>query len=206
MDLIKKILILAVLMFSMTWIYSQDTESLQTAFEESYTFEADGNYSDAIKILKNIYDPSSYHLNARLGWLSYLSGQFTESAAYYQKAIELKPYALEARFGLTYPASSMGNWAQVKEQYIKILELDPQNTRANYYLGLMQYEIGDFGQAIKHFEKVANLYPFDTESVLMFAWSNFQLGKTREAEVLFNEVLMLDPGNESAKEGLGLIK
>ncbi|RLD76907.1 MAG: hypothetical protein DRJ15_14540 [Bacteroidetes bacterium] len=206
MDLIKKILILAVLMFSMTWIYSQDTESLQAAFEESYTFETDGNYADAIKILKTTYDPSSYHLNARLGWLSYLSGQFTESAAYYQKAIELKPYALEARFGLIYPASAMGNWAQVKEQYIKILELDPQNTKANYYLGLMQYEIGDFGQAIKHFEKVANLYPFDTESVLMFAWSNFQLGKTREAEVLFNEVLMLDPGNESAKEGLGLIK
>ena len=100
MDLIKKILILAVLMLSMTWIYSQDTESLQTAFEESYTFETDGNYADAIKILKTTYDPSSYHLNARLGWLSYLSGQFTESAAYYQKAIELKPYALEARFGL----------------------------------------------------------------------------------------------------------
>jgi len=157
-------------------------------------------------VLKNVYDPESYHINARLGYLCYKTGLFTESVAYYSKAIELKPYAIEARFGLTYPASSMGNWAQVKEQYIKILEVDPQNTIANYYFGLMHYESGDYVLAAQHFEKVVNLYPFDSESVLMYAWSNFQLGKTREAKVLFNEVLLIDPNNESALEGLELIK
>jgi hypothetical protein len=40
----------------------------------------------------------------------------------------------------------------------------------------------------------------------MYAWSNFQLGKSREAEVLFNEVLLIDTDNESAQEGLELIK
>ncbi len=202
----KRLITAAAIIIAFTGLYAQETETVQAAFESSYTYENEGNYADAIKSLKNIYDAESYHLNLRLGWLNYMSGQFTESSAYYQKAISLKPYAIEARFGLTYPASSMGNWAQVKKQYIKILEVDPQNTKANYYFGLMHYESGDFALATKYFEKVANLYPFDSESVLMYAWSNYQLGKTREAEVLFNEVLLIDPGNESAVEGIGLIK
>lgn len=206
MDLLRKTLALTAMMFIATWMYGQDNNNLFSAFEESFSYEKDANYTDAIKSLKNVYDPASYHINARLGYLCYISGMFTESVAYYNKAIELKPYAIEARFGLTYPASSMGNWAQVKKQYIKILEVDPQNTTANYYFGLMHYESGDFVLASQHFEKVVNLYPFDSGSVLMYAWSNYQLGKTREAKVLFNEVLLIDPDNESALEGLELIK
>lgn len=206
MDILMKNILTVVLALAISGIMAQNSQEVISAFDESYTLEVDGKYSEAIKELKNIYNPASYHINLRLGWLCYLSGQFTESSAYYQKAIELKPYAIEARFGLTYPASSTGNWAQVKEQYIKILEVDPQNTRANYYFGLMHYEVGDFDLAAKHFEKVVNLYPFDMESVRMFAWANFQLGKTREAEVLFKEVLLIDPNNESALEGLDLIK
>lgn len=201
-----KNILTVILAFALCSIMAQDQKEMISAFEESYTLETDGKYSEAIKGLKDIYDPASYHINLRLGWLCYLSGQFTESAAYYQKAIDLKPYAIEARFGLTYPTSAAGNWAQVKAQYIKILELDPQNTRANYYYGLMHYEAGDFSLAAKHFERVVNLYPFDAESVLMYGWANFQLGKTREAKILFNEVLLIDPDNESALEGLGLIK
>ena len=206
MDILMKNILTVVLALAISGVMAQNSQEVISAFDESYTLEIDGKYSEAIKELKNIYNPASYHINLRLGWLCYLSGQFTESSAYYQKAIELKPYAIEARFGLTYPASSTGNWAQVKEQYIKILEVDPQNTRANYYFGLMHYEVGDFDLAANHFEKVVNLYPFDMESVRMFAWANFQLGKTRKAEVLFNEVLLIDPDNESALEGLDLIK
>jgi tetratricopeptide (TPR) repeat protein len=205
MDLLRTITTLLMLLI-VSGSMAQEGDQIRSAFEKSYTFEEGGKYSDAVRELKNVYDPASYSLNIRLGWLSYKSGQFTESAAYYLKAIELKPYAIEARFGLTYPASSMGNWAQVKDQYIKILEIDPQNTVANYYFGLMLYETGDYGEAARHFEKVVNLYPFNLESVRMFAWANFQLGKTREAEVLFKQVLLIDPGNESALEGLGLIK
>lgn len=206
MDILKKSIILLVLIIGFTSIRAQDTGKIHMAFASSYDYEIEGNFAEAVKTLRSVYDPGSYHINTRLGWLSYMQGQFTESSAYYQKAIELKPYAIEARFGLTYPSSAMGNWAQVKEQYIKILELDPMNTKANYYYGLMYYENADYEPAARHFEKVANQYPFDGDAVLMLAWSNFQLGKTREAEVLFYEVLLIDPGNKSANEGLGLIK
>jgi len=202
----KKYVLVITMALTTLGVSAQNDETLRQAFSESYAHEADSNYLAAINTLNAVYNPASYHLNARLGWLNYMAGQLTQSVAFYQKAIELKPYAIEARFGLTYPASAMGNWAQVRDMYIKILEVDPQNTTANYYFGLMHYESGDYEQAARHFEKVVNLYPFDMASVLMYAWSNFMLGKTREAEVLFNEVLIIDPANESALEGLGKIK
>lgn len=206
MEFLKKISLIVVLMSFGIMAYPQHSSTVLEAFKNSYIHEADTNYATSIQDLKNIYDPASYHINARLGYLSYMSGMLTEAVAYYQKAIELKPYAIEARFGLIYPAAAMGNWAQVKDQYIKILEVDPQNTKANYYFGYMLYNEAQYELAAKHFEKVINLYPFDYESVLMYAWANYQMGKTREASVLFNEVLLIDPNNESALEGLELIK
>jgi hypothetical protein len=40
----------------------------------------------------------------------------------------------------------------------------------------------------------------------MMAWTSLKMGKMREAKVLFNKVLLLSPDDESAIEGLSLIK
>jgi tetratricopeptide (TPR) repeat protein len=192
--------------FSSGLLLAQESDKTYEAFKESYSFEADGQYTDALNVLRTIYHEESYEINARLGWLSYMAGLFTESVAYYEKAIALKPYALEPRFGIVNPAAALGNWNIVINQYKKILETDPQNTTANYRLGMIHYGRESYEEAGKYFEKVVNLYPYDYESLLMFAWCKFQTGKLREAEVLFNKVLLIDPENESAKEGLSLIK
>jgi tetratricopeptide (TPR) repeat protein len=184
----------------------QDYTKLTAAFSESYAKEKAGKYADAVIALKAIYTPDSYEINLRLGWLTYLQGQFTESLGYYNKATELMPYAIEPRLGLVLPASSLGNWDLVITQYTKILSIDPNNTVTLYRLGLISYDKKDYKQAYQYFEKVVNLYPFDYQSVLMLAWTNFKLGKTREAKVLFNKALLYYPDDVSAKEGLGLIK
>lgn len=187
-------------------VKSQDYNVLQEAFLNSYKRENKGEYTKAVDTLKAVYLADSYEINLRLGWLSYKAGLFTESTAYYQKAMALKPYSIEARFGYTYPASALGNWEQVATQYIEVLKIDPQNTIANYKLGLIYYGKKDYSTAQKHFEKVVNLYPFDYDSVIMFAWTNFKLGNYREAKVLFNKALLNKPGDSSALEGLKLIK
>jgi len=186
--------------------FSQDYGSIHSAFENSYYYEYSGEYSKAIDELKDVYDESSYEINLRLGWLTYMAGFFTESAAYYQKAIDLKPLSIEAKFGFTYPASALGNWEQVKNNYKEILKIDSQNSTANYKLGSIYYGNEDYTTALKYFEKLVNLYPFDYNGLLMYAWTNLKLGKFREAEVLFNKVLMNQPKDKSAIEGLGLIK
>jgi tetratricopeptide (TPR) repeat protein len=187
-------------------LFSQDYSRIQEAFQKSYAYENSAELGQAVTALKNVYEENSYEINLRLGWLSYSRGNFSESIAYYQKCISLKPLSIEARMGLTLPASAMGNWEMVKQQYQEVLEIDPMNTSANYYLGMIYYNREEYEKALKYFEKVANLYPFDYDGMLMYAWTNYRLGKLREALVLFNKVLMISPGDESATEGLNLIQ
>ncbi|OFY19928.1 MAG: hypothetical protein A2W98_10545 [Bacteroidetes bacterium GWF2_33_38] len=185
---------------------AQDFESIKTAFSKSYEYEKTAEYANAIEELKKVYDEQSYELNIRIAWLSYMSGLFTESIAFYQKAIALMPYSIEARLGVVYPMSALGNWNQVITQYDKILELDPANATANYRLGMIYYGKAEYEKSLNYFQKNVNFYPFTYDSLIMLAWCNFKLGKTREAKILFNKSLMYNPDDSSAKEGLSLIK
>ncbi len=189
-----------------TGIIGQNFKPVEDAFANSYVYEQKADYTGAINALKAVYDEKSYEINLRLGWLQYLSGSYKESSTYYQKAIKLMPYAIEAKLGYAYPASAMGNWDQVIAQYQEILKIDPQNTTTNYRMGCIYYGRQDYVTAEKYLEKVINLYPFDYDSNIMFAWTKYKLGKLREAQVLFHKVLMIKPNDTSALEGLGMIK
>lgn len=215
MDILKKIKKLILLTFvivvvsqisAMSETDAGKDDDLQKAFKESYEFEKNQQYSNAINVLKNVYADNVYEINLRLGWLYYLNKQYDESVYYYQKAIDLIPNCIEAKFGIAYPYSAQEKWDKVAEQHASILTIDPQNTLANYRLGIYYYYKADYTNSYKLFEKVVNLYPFDYSSVLMFAWTSFQLGKSREAELLFNKVLLMSPDDKSALEGLGLLK
>ena len=179
---------------------------LVEAFKKSYELEKKGEFKQAADVLKKVYDPKSYEINLRLGWLNYQAGLFTESATHYQRAVDLMPYAIEAKFGLIYPKAAVGKWDEVIRIYNKILEIDPQNTIANYRLGLIYYGRKDYEKAEKYFKKVVNLYPFGYDSLIMLAWTEFQLGKYREAKVLFFKVLLYNPDDASARDGLKRIK
>ncbi len=202
----KTITISLIVMTIATSVFSQSTESIIKAFETSYTQEKKGEFKQAADELKKVYYNKSYSINLRLGWLEYNAGLFEESAAHYQKSLNLKPYSEEAKFGLIYPKAAQGKWTEVINLYNKILKLSPNNTTANYRLGLVYYGKKDYLKALKFFAKVVNLYPFGYDALLMYAWTNYMLGKTKEAKILFNKVLMLSPNNKSASEGLGLIK
>jgi len=205
--LVKKMrtsVILAVFLLASVSAFSQT--AIISAFKKSYALEKKGEFKKAAEEIKKVYDAKSYEINLRLGWLDYQAGLFTESASYYQKAIDLMPYSEEAKFGLIYPKSALGKWDEVINLYKKILLNNPGNTTANYRLGLIYYGRKDYSRAYKYFNKVVNLYPFGYDGLLMLAWTNFQQGKLREAKVLFNKVLMYSPNDKSALEGLNLIK
>lgn len=195
---------IACALFLTTTAFSQT--STESVFSKSYELEYAGKYSEAIKAVREIYDEKSYEINMRLAYLNYEAGLFTESMSYYQHAMDLMPYSIEAKFGYVLPAAAVGDWNKVITQYNEIVKIDPQNTKANYRLGSIYYGKKDYTNAFKYLEKVVNLYPFDYDGLILFAWTNFQLGKTKEAKVLFNKVLLLSPADISATEGLSLIK
>jgi tetratricopeptide (TPR) repeat protein len=204
--MIKRIAAIAMLItFSFAGIQAQDHTTLEKAFGASYDLETKGDYTGAIEKLQSVYNEESYELNLRLGWLSYMSGNFSRSSAYYERAVNLKPFSIEARFGYVYPLSAIGNWAMVKQQYVKMLEIDPMNSIVNYRMGLIFYNSEDYPSALKYFEKVVNAYPFDYDGTIMYAWTNFKMGKLREAKILFRKALLINPGDASANEGLKLL-
>lgn len=207
MEILKfKPLVIAGLLIISSGAFSQDNAKLQQAFSDSYSFEYSKNYTRAIEIIKPFYSEGSYELNMRLGWLSYMAGNFPESVAYYQKAINLIPLSIEARLGMVYPLSYQLNWEGVITQYNEILKTDPQNLNVNYKLGLVYYNREQYTEAKKYFDKYISLYPFEYNAVLMSAWTNLKLSKFSEAKELFNKVLLLSPQDASALEGLGYIK
>ena len=180
-------------------------ESLISAFRVSYEAESRGEIQQAIDPLQQLYDPASYELNLRLGWLHYQKGSMDESIRLYRRAVELRPYAVEPKLGLAYPYSAMAMWDEIISLYENILTIDPQNSLINYRLGLIYYNRGQYERAHPFIEKVVNLYPFDYDSLLLFAWNNLMLQRTREARVLFEKVLLTHPDDESARRGLELV-
>jgi len=205
MDYLKHAILsmLLLIIFSISAIAQQ---SLSEAFKASYESENAGNLEIAIEALETVYEPDSYELNLRLGWLHYQKGEMDESMVFYRRAVNLKPYAIEPKLGLAYPYSAMAMWDDVIDLYNKILETDPQNSLVNYRLGLIYYNRGQYERADIYIEKTVNLYPFDYDSLLLFAWNKLMMQRTREAKVLFEKVLLANPGDESALNGLSLIQ
>lgn len=186
------------------WVFAQD--NLQRAFEQSYVQDRAGNYVGAAQTITSVYAIKNYECNLRLGYLKYMTGAYAEAMTYYQRAIDLMPYAIEPRLGYVYPAAALGKWDDVVAQYNSILKIDPKNSSINYKLGVIYYNRKKYAQANALFEKVVNLYPFDYDGLIMFAWSNYRLGKLQQAKLLFKKVLLLSPNDKSALEGLALIK
>jgi tetratricopeptide (TPR) repeat protein len=204
-NLVKKSLLVCAILVTLS-INAQQQTAWQTAFYKSYEAEKAGKYILAINELKRVYKADDYFANIRMGWLLYLAKQYGESEKHYINAIRLKPYSIEARFGIVKPLSATENWDKVKQQYLQILEIDPQNTVASYWLGVIYYNRKQFPSAVKLFEKIVNLYPLDYDSVIMLAWTKFNLGKSAEAKILFQHALTLRPNDDSAISGLKLIK
>jgi len=206
MKKIKSIIVAGTFLFvSVSNSFSQSNATAD-AFSKSYQSETKSDFKGAIENLKPVYDKGSYEMNLRMGWLYYKAGSYKESQTYYQQAIDLKPNAIEAKFGYVYPAYALGNMNEVVAQYTKILTIDPQNTTANYRMGMISYDKKDYQVAYKYFEKVVSLYPFSYDALIMYAWSSYRVGKKDDATTLFNRVLCLSPGDKSALEGLSMLK
>ncbi len=206
MENLKKLFVLISFLGLSNYLNAQTDAVVQKAFSASYIAEGKYNYTEAISQISNVYQEQSYEMNLRLGWLNYLTKNYTSSISYYEKAAALKSYAIEAKFGLIKPLSALESWDKVIKQYEAILNIDPQNTVANYYLGYALYSRKQYNLAVKNFEKVVNLYPFDYDNNLMLAWTYLKLGKNNEAKLVFNKVLIMSPNDASALEGLAAIK
>lgn len=185
---------------------AQLNDNILKAFKASYTNEYKGNYSGAVADIQKAYMADSYEMNLRLGWLCYQAKQFTQSLEYYEKAIGLRKYSVEARFGYIIPANELKKYDKVYVMYEEILKIDPYNSVANYWVGVSYYQAKKYDIALKYLELVVNMYPFDYDANLMLGWTYLALGRNADAGIVFTHALYNRPGDASATDGLSKCK
>jgi tetratricopeptide (TPR) repeat protein len=207
MEILKKsIIAITAIILGVSSATAQSTDDIQKAFKASYFSEYKADYAGAIADLQKVYKVESYELNLRMGWLHYVSKQYTQSMDYYQKAINAKKFSIEARFGYIKPANEAKQYVKAYEKYEEILKIDPYNSIANYWVGVTYYTAKKYEVAAKYFEVVVNMNPFDYDANHMYGWTLLNLGRNAEAKMLFTQALYNRPGDASASEGLSKCK
>jgi tetratricopeptide (TPR) repeat protein len=190
-------------------IFSANAQNaeLLSAFEKSYLYEKNQEYTKAVGSLAVVYNKyqTNFETNLRLGWLYYLSGNLKESNIYYAKAIELKPMALEAIYGNILPLLAQGKYSNIEVLANKAISIAPNDSRAEYYIGLVSYYQKDYLKSERFLEKSINQYPFDLDLNLMLGWAKFALGKKNEAKALFQVAQRHSPNSAAVKTAIDLI-
>ena len=185
-------------------IFSQSDVAVREALKKSYDSEYQLKYQKAIEDLQGVYEPTSYELNLRIGWLNYKLGKYAESVNYYKKAIAKMPLSIEAKLGIVYPLGALEKWDLVVDNYLAIVKIDTYNATANYRLALIYYNRGDYGNSWKYLQKYINLYPFDYDGNSLAGWVKYSVGKKEEAYVFFKKALMINPYDTSFNKVLGI--
>jgi tetratricopeptide (TPR) repeat protein len=208
----KKHLLVIMVLFPMFISVAQNNNSSDTkliTFKNSIEEESIGKYAQAILTLMKIYDKygDDYIINLRLGWLHYLNKDYDSSIKYYKNALAISyNKSIEAMLGATLPLADRGDWDKVKDYYKMILDIDENNYTANLRLGQIDLNTGNYLSAKSYLIKVKEMFPGDYETNLYLAWTYYYLGDNSTAYDLFIEVLTLNPGDESALEGLKLVQ
>jgi tetratricopeptide (TPR) repeat protein len=108
MGSIQKFIFSYVLCLLVSTTFAQSNNLIPT-FAKSIKLEKEREYISAINVLKENYNPKSYETNLRLGWLYYVTQQYSESKNYYNLAMRLLPNSLEAKTGYLYPIAAYFN-------------------------------------------------------------------------------------------------
>lgn len=177
------------------------------AIRQSYRFEKDGKYQQALKAMAGMSEvQASYFLVLRRGWLLYLSGQYEDSARAYAKAVRQEPKAIEPILGQMLPVMALRRWKDAAALGRKVLKTAPNNYLANSRVAWCDYNLGRFTDAKARYQAVLALFPGDFEMRSGYAWSLLKLGEKKAAFRQFQAALAMAPDYGSAQTGLSLAK
>jgi len=185
-------------------IYSADNSKIGEQFEESFIYEAAGNYDAALNSVLRILriDQKHYIATLRAGWLAYLKGDFGSAEKYYKKAVSLASDAIEPRQGLMLPLVAAKKWSEAESTARQILKTDQKNYTAYSKLAYALFQQGKYGDAKIIYQRLLDWYPSDADMKLGLAWTYQRMSKKSEATRYFREVLEVNRNSQSALAGI----
>jgi tetratricopeptide (TPR) repeat protein len=106
-------------------------------------------------------DPKDTEALLGLGDAFYAAGDFTTSASWLQKVLDIEPDNVQALVALGAARFNAGDDAKAKASWDRAIELDPDNVEAHYDLGFLYYSSTpqDLDAVRREWEKVIELAP-----------------------------------------------
>ena len=174
---------------------------IKDAYYRSYDYERTEDYMNGIRALAGVFEayPEGYTVNLRMGWLFYLNGNYANSLEHYGTAQRVAPYALEAKVGSLLPLLAQERFAEVESLAYQVVSVDYYNYYGNLRLGLVLRLQGKLEQARMVVVKMLTVYPTEPLYLTELALIAVAEGDTEAARRTFEDVLILDPENPTAK-------
>ncbi|CEK17309.1 Repeat domain in Vibrio, Colwellia, Bradyrhizobium and Shewanella/TPR repeat [Chthonomonas calidirosea] len=150
------------------------------------------NYRKAAQYLRKAeqLDPNSSAIQRLLGLLAFQQGKINEAISYYQKAVQLNPNDLRARYELAYSYDQLGTPAglqQELQQLKAILQQRPDNLFAQLQLlqvAARQGDVATLKQAISMLQTRTATFPKESLSLFAQLKAAVQANNIRQAALL----------------------
>jgi tetratricopeptide (TPR) repeat protein len=171
-------------------------ENISSIYNSSYYYEQIGKHKEAIRVLVPLIKkyPNGYTLNLRLGWLYYLSKNYSNCVKYYNKATLLNPLSVEPKLGLANLYLTTNSFKKAEIKSYEVLKIDYYNYYANIYIikSLIAQKKYDIADSI--INKMLKIYPTDISFLELLAML-YKKTKNKYLPILNKNILVLDPNN-----------
>jgi tetratricopeptide (TPR) repeat protein len=152
--------------------------------------------------------PNSYRVNQISAEIFEIQNRYPEAISEYRKAIEKNPTALNLHFrlgrALLLESHSPDNLALAQREFEAELKLNPADAAAEYETGQVLLVSQAPSEAVKHFERAVAITPDFAEALQALAKVRLDAKQYGEAIILLENVVRLQPANESAHYSLML--
>jgi tetratricopeptide (TPR) repeat protein len=152
--------------------------------------------------------PNSYRVNQISAEIFEIQSRYPEAISEYRKAIEKNPAALNLHFrlgrALLLESHSPDNLGLARREFEAELKLNPADAAAEYETGQVLLVSQEPAEALKHFERAVVITPDFPEALQALSKMRLDAKQYAEAIILLENVIRLQPMNESAHYSLML--
>jgi len=173
---------------------------IKECYYQSYLYENQKRYSDAIAALKPIYlnYPNTYTVNYRLGWLYYLNQNYANAIEHLNQATAISPQSSEIIRIMIYIYQSKFNWYKVENLSVQLLKLDYYNISGNFWYAVSLKMQGKYSLAIKIVNKMLAIQPTSVLFLQELGENLYLSQNIKESYSVFNNLLIISPQNPTA--------
>lgn len=126
----------------------------------------------------------------------------TSTRAHLEQAIGVKPDLAAAHYMLSRLNAVQGRFQEALDQGVMTAQLAPQDPLAWFNVGSLLYAGGDYPSARQALEQATKLQKDYSDAMFMLALTYHKLGAQNEALTLFQQILVLNPGNPTVLQAI----